>query len=112
MVGVAQLVERRVVVADVAGSSPVTHPRSGPGSTSCAPSFRPHRLLEAVSGGRTTGAGCAMGRGRHRCRGQRDSMSGFRTAICRVVVTSQHGAGVMTLTKVDPSALCSMGPCR
>ena len=28
MVGVAQLVERRVVVADVAGSSPVTHPRS------------------------------------------------------------------------------------
>ena len=27
MVGVAQLVERRVVVADVAGSSPVTHPR-------------------------------------------------------------------------------------
>ncbi len=25
-VGVAQLVERRVVVADVAGSSPVTHP--------------------------------------------------------------------------------------
>src|SRR5699024_4040428 len=39
MVGVAQLVERRVVVADVAGSSPVTHPdreartdRSGPRS--------------------------------------------------------------------------------
>ncbi len=27
MVGIAQLVERRVVVADVAGSSPVTHPR-------------------------------------------------------------------------------------
>ena len=26
MVGVAQLAERRVVVADVAGSSPVTHP--------------------------------------------------------------------------------------
>ena len=26
MVGVAQLVERRVVVADAAGSSPVTHP--------------------------------------------------------------------------------------
>ena len=26
MVGVAQLVERRLVVADVAGSSPVTHP--------------------------------------------------------------------------------------
>ena len=26
MVGIAQLVERRVVVADVAGSSPVTHP--------------------------------------------------------------------------------------
>jgi hypothetical protein len=26
MVGVAQLVERRVVVADVAGSSPVAHP--------------------------------------------------------------------------------------
>ena len=29
MVGVAQLVERRVVVADVAGSSPVTHPNRG-----------------------------------------------------------------------------------
>ncbi len=28
MVGVAQLVERRVVVADVAGSSPVTHPQT------------------------------------------------------------------------------------
>ena len=27
MVGVAQLVERRLVVADVAGSSPVTHPK-------------------------------------------------------------------------------------
>ena len=27
MVGVAQLVERRVVVADVAGSSTVTHPK-------------------------------------------------------------------------------------
>ena len=26
VVGIAQLVERRVVVADVAGSSPVTHP--------------------------------------------------------------------------------------
>ncbi len=30
MVGVAQLVERRVVVADVAGSSPVTHPKQPP----------------------------------------------------------------------------------
>ena len=30
MVGVAQLVERRVVVADVAGSSPVTHPNRPP----------------------------------------------------------------------------------
>jgi hypothetical protein len=31
MVGVAQLVERRLVVADVAGSSPVTHPNhNGP----------------------------------------------------------------------------------
>ena len=29
MVGVAQLVERCVVVADVAGSSPVTHPIDG-----------------------------------------------------------------------------------
>ena len=28
MVGIAQLVERRVVVADVAGSSPVTHPKN------------------------------------------------------------------------------------
>lgn len=31
MVGIAQLVERRLVVADVAGSSPVTHPRETPG---------------------------------------------------------------------------------
>jgi hypothetical protein len=30
MVGVAQLVEPLVVVQDVAGSSPVTHPRAGP----------------------------------------------------------------------------------
>src|SRR3954452_7913916 len=29
MVGVAQLVEHLVVVQDVAGSSPVTHPKSG-----------------------------------------------------------------------------------
>ena len=28
MVGIAQLVERRVVVANVAGSSPVTHPNA------------------------------------------------------------------------------------
>lgn len=27
MVGIAQLVERGLVVADVAGSSPVTHPK-------------------------------------------------------------------------------------
>src|SRR5690606_25336954 len=31
MVGIAQLVEHRVVVAGVAGSSPVTHPREAPG---------------------------------------------------------------------------------
>src|SRR3569833_2283928 len=31
MVGVAQLVERQVVILDVAGSSPVTHPREAPG---------------------------------------------------------------------------------
>ena len=31
MVGIAQLVEHRVVVAGVAGSSPVTHPRKTPG---------------------------------------------------------------------------------
>ncbi len=44
MVGIAQLVERRLVVADVAGSSPVTHPStvtpvrsSGPGSAASAP---------------------------------------------------------------------------
>ena len=29
MVGIAQLVERLVVVQDVAGSSPVTHPKFG-----------------------------------------------------------------------------------
>ena len=34
LVAVAQLAERRVVVADVAGSSPVTHPKEkGPGLT-------------------------------------------------------------------------------
>src|SRR3954471_569969 len=37
MVGVAQLVERRVVVADVAGSSPVTHPKVPPGVVSSPP---------------------------------------------------------------------------
>jgi hypothetical protein len=31
MVGVAQLVEHLVVVQDVAGSSPVTHPKISPG---------------------------------------------------------------------------------
>ena len=31
MVGIAQLVERLVVVQDVAGSSPVTHPSVGLG---------------------------------------------------------------------------------
>ncbi len=31
MVGIAQLVERGLVVADVAGSSPVTHPDFSPG---------------------------------------------------------------------------------
>ena len=31
MVGVAQLVEHLVVVQDVAGSSPVTHPKFSPG---------------------------------------------------------------------------------
>ena len=41
MVGIAQLVERRLVVADVAGSSPVTHPSRSQepdpyGSGSCA----------------------------------------------------------------------------
>jgi len=30
MVGVAQLVEHSVVVRDVAGSSPVAHPKSSP----------------------------------------------------------------------------------
>jgi hypothetical protein len=30
MVGIAQLVERLVVVQDVAGSSPVTHPKKKP----------------------------------------------------------------------------------
>ena len=34
MVGIAQLVERRVVVADVAGSSPVTHPKTDSTKTS------------------------------------------------------------------------------
>ena len=48
MVGIAQLVERRVVVADVAGSSPVTHP-----STSTAPPVR--------SGGAASSRGDASG---------------------------------------------------
>ena len=34
MVGIAQLVERRVVVANVAGSSPVTHPNAPFGALS------------------------------------------------------------------------------
>ena len=39
MVGVAQLVERRVVVADVAGSSPVVHPTSEGAFVSCEGPF-------------------------------------------------------------------------
>jgi hypothetical protein len=39
MVGVAQLVERRVVVPDVAGSSPVTHPIQTRRSTACGSDF-------------------------------------------------------------------------
>jgi hypothetical protein len=35
MVGVAQLVEHLVVVQDVAGSSPVTHPRGVSASSWC-----------------------------------------------------------------------------
>src|SRR3954468_11985101 len=33
MVGVAQLVEHQVVILGVAGSSPVTHPKKGPGQS-------------------------------------------------------------------------------
>ena len=53
MVGVAQLVERRVVVADVAGSSPVVHPE-------CAGRLRsPGRCSPASFGsGGSPGAFC------------------------------------------------------
>jgi hypothetical protein len=44
-VGIAQLVERRLVVADVAGSSPVTHPRQIEPPTSSG------RGLESFPGG-------------------------------------------------------------
>ena len=39
MVGVAQLVEHLVVVQDVAGSSPVTHPKSGPSMSMLGPTL-------------------------------------------------------------------------
>ena len=41
MVGIAQLVEHLVVVQDVAGSNPVTHPRDG-FSTRMPKSFQGH----------------------------------------------------------------------
>ena len=47
MVGIAQLVERRVVVANVAGSSPVTHPNGGLDMTPPAATAEQH--LELVS---------------------------------------------------------------
>ncbi len=47
MVGVAQLVERRVVVADVAGSSPVTHPKARRPSPSRVGRRRASGVLEA-----------------------------------------------------------------
>ena len=47
MVGVAQLVERRVVVADVAGSSPVIHPRQ----------HRQHQRALATGGARAVPLG-------------------------------------------------------
>src|SRR3954466_15847799 len=55
MVGVAQLVERQVVILDVAGSSPVTHPSGeGPGQFADQGLSRstPH-----LTGGRPTGPG-------------------------------------------------------
>src|SRR5680860_533608 len=60
MVGVAQLVERRVVVADVAGSSPVVHP-----------SWRNEGL--APSGARRFSVGASVrlpGRPSYDCRGR------------------------------------------
>src|SRR3954471_17726727 len=51
VVGVAQLVEHRVVVPGVAGSSPVTHPRRG----ESAPVFGPGQLFDHRSGQVLTG---------------------------------------------------------
>jgi hypothetical protein len=53
MVGVAQLVERRVVVADVAGSNPVAHPIAGPEKSGPArfPAQR-ERAAEGIARGR------------------------------------------------------------
>ena len=64
MVGVAQLVERRVVVADVAGSSPVIHPEKSPRSAAepadlglvRSPGSRaPHGLLDQLRDGTAAG---------------------------------------------------------
>src|SRR5690349_15936571 len=60
MVGVAQLVERRVVVADVAGSSPVVHPggHEAPAPREPGPSCVPGPVLSAgrAAGGAGTPA--------------------------------------------------------
>src|SRR3954451_20485625 len=49
MVGVAQLVERRVVVADVAGSSPVVHPTR---RRLASPGLPPNRRVRGQARGR------------------------------------------------------------
>src|SRR5947208_10366219 len=53
MVGVAQLVEHRVVVPGVAGSSPVTHPPRTRRSSACGSDFSVHAIL-ATSGSATS----------------------------------------------------------
>ena len=48
VVGIAQLVERRIVIPDVAGSSPVSHPNF----LECAPVAQLDRATDFESAGR------------------------------------------------------------
>ena len=80
MVGVAQLVEHLVVVQEVAGSSPVTHPGSGPSISMLGPAcFSRFPWSELVSGVVRNGerrARTGVGAVRDRVRVVRDGDSG------------------------------------
>src|SRR5436305_14692082 len=99
MVGVAQLVEHRVVVPGVAGSSPVTHPTRIRRSSACGFRFSgarrpPPRRVAPAEGGYTAGRTST-----YRCAGQ--------TVLVCVVMTADperrrsERTADMTSTAVD-----------